>query len=185
MLQVNFNPFPTLTTQRLVLRAFSKDDINEMFRMRTDEAIMKYIDRPRPKSVEDTIPFLEKIRANVENNEGIAWAMTLKDDPTLIGHMSFHVIMKDHYRAEVGYMMDTQHQGKGLVSEALKAALQYGFNVMGLHSVEAHVVPENTASRKLLERNGFKQEAYFKENFYWEGTFRDTVIYSLLRPRSS
>jgi ribosomal-protein-alanine N-acetyltransferase len=66
MLEVNFNPFPILTTERLVLRAFTKDDINEMFRMRTDEAIMKYIDRPRPKSIEDTMPFLEKIRTNIE-----------------------------------------------------------------------------------------------------------------------
>ncbi|MCD6013385.1 MAG: acetyltransferase, ribosomal protein N-acetylase [Flavipsychrobacter sp.] len=182
MLQVNFNPFPVLATERLVLRAFTNDDVNEMYRMRTDEAIMRYIDRPRPKSIEETFPFIEKITNMVNNNEGIAWAITLKDAPTMIGHMSFHILMKAHYRAEVGYMMDTRHQGKGLVSEALKAVLQYGFNIMGLHSVEAHVNPENTASRKLLEANNFKQEAYFKENFYWEGSFRDTVIYSLLKP---
>jgi ribosomal-protein-alanine N-acetyltransferase len=62
----------------------------------------------------------------------------------------------------------------------MKPVLDYGFNIMNLHSVEANVNPDNLASIKLLANNGFKREAYFKENYFYNGKFLDTMIYSLL-----
>ena len=64
----------------------------------------------------------------------------------------------------------------------MAAVLPVGFDQVGLHSIEANVSPENIASRRLLEKFGFKQEAYFKENYYFNGEFLDSVIYSLLAP---
>jgi [ribosomal protein S5]-alanine N-acetyltransferase len=183
MLYINFDPFPVLTTERLILRRIDENDAKEIFLLRSDENIMKYICKPKPKNLDDVLPLVNKINKLIDGNEGIAWAMTLKDDPKMMGHISFHVFYKEHFRAEVGYMMHPDHYGKGLMDEALKAVLSFGFNKVGLHSVEANVSPENSASRKLLERNNFKQEAHFKENFYWEGQFLDSIIYSLLRPR--
>lgn len=183
MLQVNFDSFPVLNTDRLVLRQIDNGDADELFYLRSDAQIMKYICRPKPKDMEDLLQLILKIRNMIANNEGIGWAMTLKGDNKLIGHISLHVLIKEHYRAEVGYMMHPDHYGKGIMDEALKAVIDYGFNTIGLHSMEANVSPENTASRKLLERNGFKQEAHFKENFYWEGEFLDSIIYSRLKPK--
>ena len=68
------------------------------------------------------------------------------------------------------------------MDEALKAVLHYGFYTMKLHSVEANIDPENATSKKLLERNGFIREAYYKENYFFEGKFIDSAIYSLLTP---
>lgn len=184
MLQIDFDPFPVLTTERLVLRRIDTGDVKEIFLMRSDEGVMKYICKPKPKDNNDILQLIQKINGLIADNNGIAWAMTLKGENKMMGHISFHVFYKEHYRAEVGYMMHPYYHGKGLMDEALRAVLQYGFNTIGLHSVEANVSPENTASRKLLERNGFKQEALFKENFYWEGEFLDSVIYSLLAHRS-
>ncbi len=181
MLEVNFGPFPVITTERLVLRRITKDDVNELFEMRSDEEIMRYICKPKPKSPDDVLPLVDKIDGLIKSNEGIAWAMTIKGAPKLMGHISIHVIIKEHYRAEVGYMMQRAYYGRGLMDEALKAVLDYGFNELGLHSFEANVSPENTPSRKLLEKNNFKQEAHFKENFYWEGEFLDSIIYSLVK----
>jgi ribosomal-protein-alanine N-acetyltransferase len=73
-------------------------------------------------------------------------------------------------------------QGKGIMQEALSAVLNYGFELLKLHSVEANVNPNNVSSIKLLERNGFVREAYFKENYYYNNQFLDTAIYSLLTP---
>jgi ribosomal-protein-alanine N-acetyltransferase len=182
MLEVNFGPFPVLTTERLVLRRITKNDAQELFMMRSDEEIMRYICKPKPQSPEDVLPLVDKIDGLINNNEGIAWAMTLKGDGRMMGHISIHVIIKEHHRAEVGYMMPKEYHGMGLMDEALKAVLDYGFERLQLHSFEANVSPENTRSRKLLEKNNFKEEAHFKENFYWEGEFLDSVIYSLLRP---
>ena len=99
-----------------------------------------------------------------------------------MGTIAFWNIQKAHYRAEVGYALHPAHQGNGLMQEALLAVLVYGFNTMHLHSVEANVNPANTASIKLLERNGFVREGYFRENYFYNGRFLDSAIYALLAP---
>ncbi len=181
MLEVNFTPFPVLNTERLTLRPVSLDDAKELFFLRSDESVMKYIDRPRAKTAEDIFLFVEKVNNNLANNDGILWGITIKDDPTLIGSIGFHYLMKENYRAEIGYVMHPSQHGKGIMQEAARAVLDHGFNIMGLHSVEAHINPENAASAKMLERIGFVREAYFKENYFWDGRFLDSVVYSLIK----
>ena len=68
------------------------------------------------------------------------------------------------------------------MQESLVATINYGFQTMKLHSIAAVINPDNKASIKLLERNHFVKEAHFKENYYHQGEFRDTEIYSLLKP---
>jgi len=75
-------------------------------------------------------------------------------------------------------LLDPQLQGKGFMQEAMQVVLDHGFRVMKLHSVEANVNPRNIDSIKLLERNHFVKEAHFKENYYYNGRFLDSVIYS-------
>ena len=75
----------------------------------------------------------------------------------------------------------TEYNGKGYITEAIKAVIAYGFEQMDLHSIEAVIDPDNIASEKVLQKNGFVKEAHILENELWEGKFWDTVIYSLLR----
>ncbi len=182
MLEVNFTPFPIITTERLVLRETSLADVSVLYEMRSNPEVMKYIDRPIPKSEEDIVQLVEKIQKMIFDNEGISWAMNIKGDPTFIGTISFHRLIKDNYRAEVGYMLQPQHQGRGIMSEALKAVVDYGFNTLKFHSIEARVTHGNTASAQLLERNGFVKEAHFREDHYWNGRFVDTTVYCQLNP---
>lgn len=182
MLAPNFTPFPTLTTDRLVLRQITVEDAPELFFQRTDERVMKYIERPRPKDINDTITFINTISDLRDKNEIITWGIALKENPKLIGTVVFLNFKKEHYRAEFGYALHPDHWRKGIMDEVAKAVIDYGFNVMKLHSIEANINPENIASQKLLEKNGFVREAYFKENFFWEGKFLDSAIYSLLNP---
>jgi ribosomal-protein-alanine N-acetyltransferase len=111
------------------------------------------------------------------------WCITLLDKPeTLIGTIGHWRLMKQHYRAEVGYMLHPDHWNKGIMKEALLAVIDYGFKDMKLHSIEAHINPANASSAALLERCGFIREAYFKEDFFFKGAFIDSAIYSLLAP---
>jgi ribosomal-protein-alanine N-acetyltransferase len=66
--------------------------------------------------------------------------------------------------------------------EAIQAVLNYGFSELKLHSVEANINPVNEASRRLLEKNNFVKEAHFKENYYFNGSFSDSAVYSLINP---
>jgi ribosomal-protein-alanine N-acetyltransferase len=70
---------------------------------------------------------------------------------------------------------------KGIMKEAIVAVLDFGFNVMRLHSVEANINSGNDASASVLEATGFIKEAHFREDFFFDGTFRDTIIYSRLK----
>jgi ribosomal-protein-alanine N-acetyltransferase len=78
--------------------------------------------------------------------------------------------------------LQPQQQQKGIMLEAMVAALDYGFSLMRLHSVVANVNPANEASKKLLEKNNFVKEAYFKEDYFFDGRFLDSAVYSLLTP---
>ena len=142
---------------------------------------MKYIDREKTKTVEEAATFIQMVNTNIDKNESIMWAITLKDKPqTLVGNIGFWRIINQHYRAEIGYMLHPDFWNMGIMKEALLAAINFGFNQMKLHSIEAHINPENTASGVLLEKTGFIREAYFKEDFYFRGKFIDSAIYSLL-----
>jgi ribosomal-protein-alanine N-acetyltransferase len=180
MLTINFSPFPNLETERLLLRRVDSNDKKEIFALRSNPETMKYIPRPLVKTDEDALQHIAMIDSKIDSNEGINWAITLKGNPKLIGIIGHYRIKPENYRAELGYMLLPEYHRKGIVSEALKEAIKYGFQVMKLNSLEAIIDPDNDASAKVLEKNGFVKEAHLKEYEFFEGRFLDTVIYSIL-----
>lgn len=181
MLQLSFSPFPEIKTQRLLLRRLNEGDAAAMLFLRSDEAVMHYICREKMKTTEEAVAFIRKINTAIDNNENIIWAIALQDNPgTLIGTITFWHIYKEHYRAETGYMLHPAYWNKGFMKESLLAIIDYGFNVMKLHSIEARIHPDNLVSGRLLEKTGFTKDAYFKEDFYYNGQFLDTIVYSLV-----
>lgn len=181
MLNINFNPFKNLETERLLLRRVAPTDVAEIMEMRGNPEAMKFIPRPLVTNPEEALAHYKMIDERIQNNEGINWAITLKGDPKLIGIMGHYRIQPDHYRSEVGYMILPQYNGRGIVVEALKAVMAYGFDEMGLHSVEAVLDAENHASERVLQKSGFIKEAHFIENECYNGKFRDTLVYSMLK----
>ena len=178
---IDFTPFPNLLTKRLNLRQIKPTDENEIFFLRSNERVMRYIDRPRAKSVDDSRQFIKSINEAIAKSDTIVWAITLKNDPKLIGTIGFVQIFKEHFRAEIGFVLHPDFHGKGIMHKAISKVLEYGFDKMKLHSVEANVNPDNLASIKLLEKNSFVREAYFKENYFYNGKFLDSAIYSLIK----
>ncbi len=182
MLSFNFTPFPFLETDRLRLRQVIVNDAPHILFLRSDVQVMKYIDRKPAVTIQDALDLIEKVETALKNNEGITWAITLKGSSELIGTIGFWQIEKENHRSEIGYLLHPAHQRKGLMKEAVTKVLDYGFKKMLLHSVEANINVANKASQKLLENFGFVQEAYFRENYYYNGKFLDSAIYSLLTP---
>jgi ribosomal-protein-alanine N-acetyltransferase len=180
MLELNFNPFPLLETERLVLRKTTFEDAQSYFELRSNAAAMKHICKPLQTSIEESKAMIYKINEMLSLNDGISWAVCLKTDNIMIGSVSFHRIEKEHYRAEIGYMIHPDYWRQGIVSEALQAIINYGFNTIQFHSIEAHIDPTNIGSEKLLQKFSFVKEAYFKENYFYNGQFLDTAVYSLI-----
>lgn len=182
MPEPSFSPFPKIETGRLLLRQIIKTDAAELLLLRSSEKVMQYIDKERTKTIPEAEELIKRIENDINNNEGITWGISLKQKPEkLIGTIGFWRIIKNHYRAEIGYMIHPDYWGKGLMKEAVQAVIDFGFSAIQLHSIEAHINPANRASAALLEKTGFVREAYFKEDFFFRGKFLDTAIYSLLK----
>lgn len=181
MLEVNFLPFPILKTERLLLRQVTADDVDTILALRSNDEVMKYIPRPYLKNREDAQELIAMFDDKIENGIGINWGITFLDEPEkIIGIIGHYRLKPEHYRAEVGYMIFPEYNGKGITSEALQKVVEYGFKEMKLHSIEAILDPENIASEKVLLKNGFVKEGHFIENEYYDGRFLDSMLYSLL-----
>jgi len=184
MLTFEFNPFPVLETERLILRKPVESDIPAWYRMRSSEENMRYIGRKPATAIEEVKALYDLVIQDIEANKHIGWVVAEKSNPAgFIGMIGFHRIKPEHHRAEVGYMIEQEFQGKGYGKEAVKAIIEYAFKEMKIHSIEADIDKDNIASEQLLKSLGFRKEGHFKESFYFEGTFIDSVIYSLIKEK--
>jgi ribosomal-protein-alanine N-acetyltransferase len=175
-----FSPFPVLLTERLVLDRTVDADAHHLYLLRSNDGVMRYVERPRPQNDDDALANIRSMDQKIIDNEAIAWAIRIKGNPELIGVIGYWRAKPEHYRAEVGYMIMPEYWGRGITSEALMAVLEYGFSEMQLHSVEADINPDNVASRKVLLKAGFKSEAFFRENYFWQGRFYNSEIFGLI-----
>jgi ribosomal-protein-alanine N-acetyltransferase len=181
MLTINFNPFPVLKSDRLLLRRVTTGDAAGILALRSSPEVMKYIPRTLLSSQQQAEEFIAaRMNTMIEENRGIDWAITLNSNPQLIGTGGLYHIKPEHHRAEIGYMLLPQYQNKGIVTETIKLILDYAFYTLQMHSIEAVIDPANIPSERVLQKNGFVKEAHFLENEYYNGTYYDSVIYSLL-----
>jgi len=182
-MQKNFSPFPVLKTERLVLRKLSLDDAEEIFFLRSDEKVNKYLDRPRATSIEDAHNFINKTNQAIENNECVDWAITFKDDSRLIGSICLWNFAIEENKAEVGYELLPDFQGQGIAREALSAVITFGFEVMKLKTIEAYTHKENLQSTKLLEKYNFKRDLAAESKIDFTVENPNTIVFSLWKEK--
>ncbi len=184
MLAISFTPFPSLVTERLLLRQPGDADAEQVLRLRSNKISMEFLDKPVMKSISEAKLLINKINTDAAANDGITWAITLKENPgLLIGTIGLWRIIKEHYRAEIGYMILPEHFRRGYTKEAIIAVTAFGFETIKLHSIEANINPANEGSAAVLKSTGYIKEAYFRENFYFDGNFKDSAIYSILNTK--
>jgi ribosomal-protein-alanine N-acetyltransferase len=182
MTEINFTPFPELRTERLLLRKLKATDAPILFFLRSNSKVLEYLARPKAKSIEEVQEFIRDINKNLDEGIAILWGISLLNNPEeLIGTICLWHISVENQRAETGYMLHPEHWRKGIMKEALLKVLEYGFDVMNLHSIEARLDPANSSSVGVLETTGFVREGYFKEDHFYDGKFMDTLVYSKLK----
>jgi ribosomal-protein-alanine N-acetyltransferase len=186
VLPIQLTPFPELRTHRLLLRELTELDAPTLLEQRSDARIFKYLEREPDTTIAQTLALLDLIKRNVTENKGITWGIVRPETPdVLLGTIGLWRMIPEHHRSEIGYALHPDYWQQGIMSEAMAAVLAFGFEALKLHSVEANVNPRNQASCRLLEKHGFVQEAYFRQNYFFRGQFLDSSIYSLLTPEAS
>jgi len=167
-----------LVTERLELRAWQRDYAAGLFRLRSNPEVMRYW---TAGPYEDMARAEKTVADLMENNrEGAGLELAVFAGDELIGTATLHSISWSNRRAELGYMLLPEFQGRGLMHEALVAVVSYGFDTLGLNRLEADIDPRNGASRRSLERLGFRREGYMPERWIVEGEVTDTEFFGLL-----
>jgi ribosomal-protein-alanine N-acetyltransferase len=175
-------PFPTLETERLLLREIVPADAHELFAIHGDEALMRWFGVDPLQDVagaEKLITTFASWRA--QPNPGTRWGIQRKGEQRLCGTCGLFGWNRAWRKCTVGYELAAHAQGKGYMHEALTSMLDWGFTNMELNRVEAQAHAENTASLRSLSRLGFRQEGLLRELGYWRGGYHDLLGFSLLR----
>ncbi len=161
MLNLNFTPFPNLITDRLVLRQLNIDDANEIYLLRSNESVNKYLGRDKAAVIDDATNFINKITNAVANNESLYWAITIKGNNSLIGTICLFSIDIEKDRAEIGYELIPKFQGKGFMQESISTVVKFAFDNLRIKTITATPTADNSESVTVLERNNFKLDSNF------------------------
>lgn len=155
MLNKNFTSFPVLTTQRLTLRQPGLNDEKEIFTLRSDSEVHKYLDRKIAETMDDARNFIMKVNQSINNNDALYWAITFSDKNILVGTICLFNFSDEHNKSEIGYELLTNFQGHGIMTEAVEKVIDYAFYTIKVKKIEAFVHNNNLRSIKLLERFSF------------------------------
>ena len=155
MIKRNFTTFPILTTERLTLRQLSIDDTQNIFALRSDTEINKYLHREPSKTIDDARNFIKKINENIKNNNSIYWVICLTRTKTFVGIICLFDFSKEKNSCEIGYELMTKFQGQGIMNEVVQAVIEYVFKTLKFKKILAFSHHENHNSTKLLLKFNF------------------------------
>ena len=172
--------FPTLTTQRLVLREIADHDVEAVFAMESDPVAMRYWSRPPMREIAEARAAVERARGYFPAHVGLRWSIARPADDWMIGHVSLFNFHEQSGRAEIGYGLARPHWGQGFMHEALIAVIDYAFGPLGLRRLEADTDPRNQASIRALERLGFTREGLLRERWQVGEEISDSLLLGLL-----
>ena len=172
---------PLLTTARLQLRSISKADSDDLYAIYSDMKTLEYWGQDPVQSPADAWNKIKVNMQSVENGTAFLWGIVLRDSNRLIGTCTIFRINQQNKNGEAGYILNRAHWGKGLMTETMNSVLDYAFNDLDFHRLEADTDPDNAASLALLEKFGFQREGYFRERWFVHGKWHDSVMLGVLR----
>ncbi|MGH9929395.1 MAG: GNAT family N-acetyltransferase [Pyrinomonadaceae bacterium] len=173
---------PTINTSRLSLRRISAEDVDDFYAVYSNPEVMRYWSTPPLANREAASKLISEIQEGFKRRELLKWGIALRTGDKLIGSVTLFHPDFTHRRAEIGYALGRAYWGVGYMQETLKAVLNYAFEVLNLHRIEADVDPRNGASVRTLERLGFQREGYLRERWQVNGEIQDAFFFGLLRP---
>ncbi|MEY9979520.1 GNAT family N-acetyltransferase [Lysinibacillus sp. RC79] len=177
--------FPTVQTERIILRRLKLEDVPALFNYYSNENVYRYLDWNGPETLERSYEVINFWNKGYDEGWIIRFAIADKETDEIIGTIFLSEF--ESKRAEIGYELSEKYWHRGIMSEAVKAVLSIGFDQLGLVRIQAIVTEENIASKKLLSKFNFKEEGCLRqfECHSVTGECKDMLIYSLLHTEFS
>jgi len=182
---------PELHTERLVV-ALARPGMHGAMARFLERNFASHLARwspPAEPSFFTEVFWRERLALSVEEfhaDRAVRFVMRERDDASgeIVGTCSYTNIVRGAFHAcHLGYQIAQSHEGRGLMSEALRAGNAFMFETMRLHRIMANYRPENERSARVLERLGFTREGIARDYLFIDGAWRDHVLTSLTHPR--
>jgi RimJ/RimL family protein N-acetyltransferase len=175
-------PVYPLTTARLILRPYVKDDLAGLHAMFGREDVCRYL-RWEPMDLDAARTLLERRVKQTRfgtPGEGLLLAVEECETGRMIGELMLQLTDEESHQGEIGWSFHPDAQGQGFASEGAREMLRLGFEDLGLHRIEAETDARNAASLRLMERLGMRREAHFVEDEFLKGEWTDTIVCAIL-----
>lgn len=170
--------FPTLETDRFILRQFVREDVGSVFKGLSDPDVIKYYG-VNFSSLEATKEQMSWYKDLEKNKTGLWWAICSKDSGTFYGAGGLNDM--DEHKAEVGFWLLPEYWRQGIMSEVLPHICHYAFSELKLHRIEGFVDSENIGCKRGLEKLAFKHEGTMMDYEVKNCRYVNLDIYALIR----
>lgn len=177
-----FSTIPHLETDRMILRAFNREDIKNYLEIIHDPLVQQFLGGGVSLFSEE--PHISNWLNNInhrllKSKTVFTWCVELKSEKKAIGRIDLGGFVKKSM-ADISYYFSPEYWGMGLATEAAKEVTRFGFNELKLHRIQATVMPDNTSSLKVLKKVGLVEEGVLKKYMFGK-EFHDTIILAAVR----
>ncbi|GCE23510.1 GNAT family N-acetyltransferase [Dictyobacter kobayashii] len=170
-----------LTTERLKLREFELTDWQDVYAYEADPEVKKWLaySASSPGECQSNLDFLVE-HQHEQNRLIFQLAIVLESEQRLIGTCSLQITNRAVGEAELGYALHSAYWGRGYMSEAVLALLDYGFKTLKFRRIFGACVPDNLSSIGVMQKVGMQKEGWLRENRIIQGRLSDSLIFSIL-----
>jgi len=174
-----------LETPRLRLRPFTEADVDDIWPVVSNPDFPKMMTWAAHGNRGETLGYVQAVNKGLEQNAGVVWA--IEHEKRVIGSigldsMVFAMRALRMDRAELGFWLAPEHWNKGLMTEAGDAVMRCAFHTIGLHKVTVGCISENVASRRVIEKLGFRYIGRLEDDVWRDGKWHSTLRYELTAP---
>ncbi|UOQ44856.1 GNAT family N-acetyltransferase [Halobacillus salinarum] len=167
---------PVIETERLLLRKITIDDAEDMYVYASDEEVTKSVTWETHASLTDTIEFIETFIPRYD----APWGIELKENGKFIGTVHFVWWQPEHACAELGYVLSKDYWGRGLITEAVRAVISFGFDQLDLVRIQARCFVDNKGSERVMNKAGMSYEGISRKAMYVKGEHKDLKVYAVI-----
>lgn len=172
---------PIFETERLFLRRITMDDVSDYFDFASDPLVTTYTIWDTHKSLDESRHFVEYLTRKYDSKVAYHWGIIDKAINKLIGRTGFINWDTTHERTEIGFGISSKYWNRGIITEATKQIIEYGFSNLGLNRIEGRCNHNNLGSGRAMEKLGMKFEGTLRDQLKIKGKFVDQRMYSILK----
>lgn len=176
-----FDLMPDLRTERLTLRKLTMRDAQDVYMYSSDREVARHVLWDAHQSVSESRSYIRYMLRKYRLGEPSSWGIELNSTGRIIGTIGYMWYQKENAAVEVGYSLSRSYWNQGIMTEALNAVLEYSFDKLGLHRVEAQFEVENPASGMVMLKSGMRFEGTLRGRLYNKGKYVDVSLYAILK----